>query len=208
MNHAFADLRRNLLAGLRLALFMRVSRLVFRIDRVQLVLLFVASVVLDIATDWIRAGPDPQFSLLGSGGEFFTLGVLVLAAALQAILFRQRALALAVPVLALAAYPVIQLVHTIPFAGRAGEAWLGSDALEVFEIAIAVWSAAVLVRAVAVALFPARPWHFVRALLGGMMIAVPIALAPMLTPTSAWWHAQGAPIDGRYPNPASEPVLA
>ena len=113
-----------------------------------------------------------------------------------------------IPVLALAAYPIIQLVHTLPYSHRAGDTWLGSSAITTFEIAMAVWSVAVLVRAVAVALAPAKPHHVVRALVGGALIAAPIALTPLLTPTDTWWHAPGAPIDGRYPNPASEPVLA
>ena len=50
MTHALTDLRRNLVAGLRLALFMPVTRLAFRIDLTQLLLLFVASAAIDIAT--------------------------------------------------------------------------------------------------------------------------------------------------------------
>jgi len=95
MTHALDGLRRNLMAGLRLALFMPVTRLAFRIDLAQLLLLFVLSAAIDVATDWVRFQPDASFSLLGAGGEFFTVSVLVLAAAAQALLFRQRALALA-----------------------------------------------------------------------------------------------------------------
>ena len=42
MMHELVNLGRNLVAGLRLALFLPVSRLAFRIDVVQLLLLFVA----------------------------------------------------------------------------------------------------------------------------------------------------------------------
>jgi len=206
MIHALTELGRNLWAGLRLALFMPVARLAFRIDLVQLLLLFVVSALIDIGTDWIRYGPDARFSPLGVSAEFFAISVLLLSAALQAVMFRQRALALAIPVLALAAYPVIQVVHTAPAVVRAFAA--GSSAAEVFDIAMAVWLAAVLVRVVAVALMPARPHRLSRALAGGILLAGPLALAPMLTPPVAWWLPPGAPIDGRYPNPASEPVIA
>ena len=111
MSHALTDLGRNLAAGLRLALLMPVTRLAFRIDLVQLLLLFVASAVIDIATEWIRLQPDARFSFLGAGGEIFIMSVLLLSAALQATVFRQRALALAIPVMVLAAYPAIPLVH-------------------------------------------------------------------------------------------------
>ena len=120
MNHALSNLGRNLVAGLRLALFMPVTRLAFRIDLGQLLLLFVASAAIDVATDWIRFGLDARFSWLGTGGELFTMSVLLLSAAAQAILFRQRALALAIPVLALAAYPA--LVETCLRYLRDGEA--------------------------------------------------------------------------------------
>ena len=205
MTHALDDLRRNLMAGLRLALFMPVTRLAFRIDLAQLLLLFVLSAAIDIATDWVRFQPDASFSLLGAGGEFFTMSVLVLAAAAQALLFRQGSLALAIPVLALAAYPIYQLVHTASYVVPAFEAWMGSSATRALEIAMTVWSVAILVRSVAVALVPA---HRARALAGGLMLAIPIAFASLLMPSANWWHAGSEPADGRYPNPASEPVLA
>ena len=85
---------------------MPVTRLAFRIDLAQLLLLFVVSALIDIATDWIRFGPDARFSSLGAGGEFFTISVLLLVRrSRRRVMFRQRALALAIPVLALAAYP-------------------------------------------------------------------------------------------------------
>lgn len=205
MTHALTDLRRNLIAGLRLALFMPVTRLAFRIDLAQLLLLFVASAAIDIATDWVRFQPDARFSLLGAGGEFFTMSVLLLAAAAQSLLFRQRSLALAIPVLALAAYPINQLVHIAPYVFPGFERWAGSMSTGGFEIATAAWSVAILVRSVAVALVPA---HLARALAGGLMLAVPIAFASLLMPSTNWWHPGSAPVDGRYPNPGSEPVLA
>lgn len=206
MSHAIADLGRNLRAGLRLALFMPVTRLAFRIDLEQLLLLFAFSTALDIATDWIHLGHDARFSWQGAGGELFTIGVLLVVAAAQALMFRQRALMLAVPVLALAAYPISQVVHIAPYAYPAFETWAGPMAAAAYEIVMAVWSVAVLVRAVAVALV--GRYRLLRGLLGGAMLAAPIAFATVLLPTATWWQAPGASIDSRYPNPASEPVLA
>jgi hypothetical protein len=206
MYHAIADLGRNLKAGVRLALFMPVTRLAFRIDLAQLLLVFAFSTVIDIATDWIHIGSDVRFSWFGAGGELFTIGVLLLVAATQALMFRQRALALAVPVLALASYPISQVVHVAPYAFAAYETWAGPTAAAAFEIVMAAWSVAVLVRAVAVALVGRyRAWL---ALAGGAMLAVPIAFSSLLLPTATWWQARGGSVDSRYPNPASEPVLA
>jgi hypothetical protein len=208
MKHALADLGRNLSAGLRLALFMPVTRLAFRIDVGPLLLLFAFSVAIDVATDWIRFAPAPRFSWAGAGGEMFTLGALLLAAIAQALLFRDRTLVLAVPALALAAYPITQVIHIAPYAFPGFESWAGSTLTGAYEIAIAAWSVAVLVRAVAVALGAAQAHRLARALGGGLMLAAPLALAPLLNPGATWWHSTGSLADGRYPNPASEPVLA
>ena len=206
MNHAIAGLGRNLKAGVRLALFLPVTRLAFRIDLAQLLLVFAFSTLIDIATDWIHLGPDARFSWFGAGGELFTIGVLLVAAAAQAVVFRQRALALAVPVLALASYPISQVVHIAPYAFPAFETWAGPTVAAGYEIVMAIWSVAVLVRAVAVALVGRhRVWQ---ALAGGAMLAVPIAFSSLLLPTATWWQASGGSVDSRYPNPASEPVLA
>jgi hypothetical protein len=51
MSHELAKLRRNLAAGCRLALFLAVRRLAFRIDLAQLLLLFAVSALLDVGVD-------------------------------------------------------------------------------------------------------------------------------------------------------------
>ncbi len=151
---ALRNLGRNLVAGFRLALFMPVTRLAFRIDFVQLLVLFVASAAIDVFVDRIQVGEDAQFTWFGAGGELFTAGLLLLTAILQALVFRVRAVALAVPVLAFASYPVIQIAHAAPDVYPSlfvrGPAWLPGA----FEVALAAWALAVFVRIVAVVLGP------------------------------------------------------
>jgi hypothetical protein len=201
------NLGRNLGAGFRLALFMRVTRLAFRIDFVELLLLFLVSAGIDVLVDWILAGEDAQFTWFGAGGEFFSAGLLLLTAMLQALLFRARGIALAIPVLALAAYPAIQVAHAAPdvypslFASA--PPWVGDG----FDIALAVWALAVFVRVVAVALGPETPRRAGLAVLGGFMLTAGVALSPAMLASEGWWHPATAAADGRYPNPASEPVL-
>jgi len=208
MTHHLRNLGRNLVAGFRLALFMRVSRLAFRIDFVELLLLFLVSAGIDVFVDWIRVGEDAQFTWLGAGGEFFSAGVLLLTAMLQALLFRARRIALAIPALALAAYPAIQVAHAAPdvypslFA--AAPSWIGDG----LDIALAVWALAVFVRVVAVALGPETPRRAALAVVGGLMLTAGVALSPAMLESEGWWHPAAAAADGRYPNPASEPVLA
>jgi hypothetical protein len=207
MIHELTKLGRNLAAGARLALFMPVSRLAFRIDLAQLLLLFVLSALLDIGVDWIRFQPDARFSWYGAGSEFLAAGLLLFCSAVLALLFRQHALALAIPLLALAAYPVIQIVHALGSVA-ASFADMSAFAGAMFDIVLLVWTFVLFVRVVAVALFPANPHRWPRALAGGLLLVAPIVLAPTVMPSEPWWRGTTAAADGRYPNAASEPVLA
>jgi hypothetical protein len=205
---ALRNLGRNLAAGFRLALFMPATRLAFRIDFVQLLLLFAVSAAIDVFADWIRVGEDARFTWLGAGGELYTAGLLLLTAILQALLFGVRSLALAVPVLVFASYPVIQLAHAAPdvypslFAE--GPVWLPTA----FELVLAVWALAIFVRVVAVALGPEARRRVALAVAGGVMLMAGVALSPAMLASQGWWHPASATAEGRYPNPASEPVLA
>ncbi|MEP7181064.1 MAG: C13 family peptidase [Betaproteobacteria bacterium] len=209
MRHALRNLGRNLVAGARLALFMPVSRLAFRIDLAQLLLLFLVSAALDFGIDWVRYGPDPYFSSYGAGSEIFAGGLLLLSSAALALAFRQAALTLAVPVIALAAYPLVQIAHALPYAvfdATPAWAWLWSAG----EWLLVAWLFALLVRAVAIAQPAGGPLRWPRAVAGGLLLAAPLWIAPMLTPTEPWWKqpAIHGGADPRYPNPASEPVLS
>ena len=102
MRNELAKLARNLAAGTRLALFAPVTRLAFRIDVVQVLLLFALSALVDIGVDWVRYGPDAYFSWFGAGNELYGAGFMLLCAALIALAYRQGALLLAIPVMALA----------------------------------------------------------------------------------------------------------
>ena len=209
MRNELAKLSLNLVAGLRLALMTRVSRLAFRIDIVQLLLLFLLSALLDVGIDWIRYGPDPYFSLTGAGNEIYSGGLIMLTAALLAIVFRQRELIVAVPLISLAAYPILQFALVLPsilqrWSGVRIPAWLP------YEWAVIAWAVLVLARSVLIALAPRGRFAALKALAGGLALAAPIWIAPSLLPTETWWKqpAVHGEIDPRYPSPASEGVLA
>src|SRR5262249_38949015 len=73
----------------------------------------------------------------------------------------------------------------------------------------AVWNFVVFVRAIAVAVaVPRRRW--LRAVAGGLLLLAPMWLAPAIAPHAPWWKETvgDAGSDPRYPNPASEPVIA
>ncbi len=206
MIRALAELGGNLVAGLRLALLLPVSRLNFRIGLAQLVLLFVVSALLDVGTDRLRLGPAAEFSWRGAGGEFVGGGMLLFCAALLALAFRRHALALAIPLIALAAYPIVQIVHALPGLAPSLVAPDWSEAA--FELVLTIWTVVVFVRVVAVALVSAQPLRWMRALAGGLLLAAPIVLVPALTPSGPWWTVSPAAADDRYPSAAAEPVLA
>jgi hypothetical protein len=209
MRHPLFNLARNLAAGLRLVLFLPVSRLAFRIDLVQLLLLLVVSAALDFGVDWARFGADGYFSWLGLGNEFFGAGVLLLSAAVIALAFGQTALVLAIPVLVLAGFPLLQILRVVPtYAPEPTQTW--EAFWLVFDGLMIAWVFALSVRSVAIALPSARPGRWWRSLAGGLVLVAPIWFASSIAPNDPWWVQPYANdgADPRYPNPASEPVLA
>jgi hypothetical protein len=208
MSHQLRNLGRNLSAGLRLAVFRPVTILDFRIGIAEVLLLLVVSAVLDLAGDWLHYGPGGQISWYGAGSEFFGAGILLVSAALLSLAFGRKGLTLAIPVIALAAYPAIQIVHTLSTTIPALPDWL-EDVRTVFDVAVMAWGFVVLMRVVAVSLLPDRGPVWPRALPGGLLLAAPLFFSSLLMPSVSWWRGAGpADVDARYPNPASEPVLA
>jgi hypothetical protein len=195
----------NLVAGARLAFYVPVRRLDFRIGLAQLLALCVVSALVDIAADWLRYGDEGDFSWYGLGNELLSGGILVATSALLALMYRERPLVVAVPTLALASFPILQLANAVPWITLTGSA----TATWVIDRAILVWMVAVLVRVVYVALEYVAPLRPLRALLGGLLLAAPIWFASSIAPVDPWFAAPSADApDPRYPNPASEPVLA
>ena len=208
LRHHAANFVRNVVNGLRLPLFMHVSPLQFRVDLVQLLLLLVFSALVDIGTDWARFGADGYFTWLGLGTEIFGAGLLLLTAAVLALAFGQREVLLALPVYVLAGFPLLQVVRILP-----STLLVPTPAMEVpwtaFDALMIVWVFAFSVRCVALSLSQGQPARWMRALVGGLLLIAPMWYAPSIAPNDAWWKettADGA--DPRYPNPASEPVLA
>lgn len=196
----------NLASGVRLALFMRVDWQSFRVSATQLVLLVLVSAAIDIDADWLRATGDARFSLAGLQGELFALGLLALTAAVLAAVRRDRSLYLALPVVVLASFPIVQVVHLLPDLPRAA-ARVSDLARQVFDGAQFTWMFIVAARAVYVTANPARRFRRVFALLGGLLVIAPIWFAPLAGPLEPWWREYDAVAAGAM-NPASEPVLA
>jgi len=208
MAYALRNLLRNLAAGLRLILFRPVERLAFRFDLAQILLLFLLSAIIDVVGDFLRASPPRQFVVEGAGAELYSGAVLLLAAALIAVFNRQRQLALSIPLLVLASLPLIQLLHYVP-------SWftLPPDLVPfvaVFEYVIVTWIVLTLIRSVAIAFSPPPSYIWLRAIVGGLVLAAPIWLGNALFPNQPWWRGGGdeAPLPSGEFHAGSEAVLA
>ena len=192
MRYALASLARNLAAGLRLSLFLPVTRLAFRIELAQLLLLFAFSAAIDVAGDWLRTESGREFSLFGAGTELYSGALLLLVAAVLALAFRQRVLALAIPVIVLAAIPLAQALNFL-LALFQGE----SIAVDMFAALggrlLELWMVAILVRSVAVALAPPTPRVWLGAICGGLLLAAPIWISSSLALNEPWWRDPNAP---------------
>ena len=207
MRSALRGLGRNLVAGLRLALFLPVERAAFRISAGQLVLMVIVSAAIDVDTDWVRAAHEARFSILGLHGELFALGLLMLSSAVLAMLRRDRELFLALPIVILASFPAIQVVHVLPDLPRVQP--LVSDATRhLFEYAVWGWMALLAMRAVYVCTDPQRRLRRAWALVGAAVIIAPIWFAPLVGPLDPWWREIDVLNDPDAISPASEAVLA
>ena len=190
MRYQLDSLRRNLVAGLRLACFLPVTRLAFRIDVAQLLLLFLFSALIDIGGDWFRVGELREFSPLGAGTELYSGALVLLTSALLALFFRQRMLALAIPVIVLAAVPAAQALHFLPVILRA-ESLPATWALWLADNVLTLWTVMILIRGVAVAFAPPPAYYWLPAIGGGLLLAAPIWLSPNIAPNDPWWREAG-----------------
>ena len=208
MRSAIHALGRNLAAGLRLALFMPVERVAFRISATQLLLIVLLSAAIDVDADWVRAAHEARFSILGLHGEIFALGLLALTSAMLAVLRRDSELYLALPIVVLASFPLIQIVHVLPELPQANPA-VSARAKAILEYAVFVWMFVVAVRAVHVCTDPSRPRRRAWAVAGGLLLIAPFWFAPLLGPLDPWWREVDAtPEASDAVSPASEAVLA
>ncbi len=167
------------------------------------------SALIDVGIDWVRFGADGYFTWFGLGNEIFGAGVLLITAAILALAFGQREVVVALPVLVLSGFPLLQIVRVLPsvlFAPTPGVRCLVvrvrrvDDRLGLRRCRRAASRSRLRRRGRAVG--------GARSSADSLLIA-PIWFASSIAPNDAWWKEPSAVgADPRYPNPASEPVLA
>ena len=81
---------------------------------------------------------------------------------------------------------------------------------EVLECYVLMGSVDFLIRVVATALASPTAQRMRNAVIGGVVLSLPLWIAPFLMPLEPWWQqpALNGGRDPRYPSAASEPVLA
>ncbi len=208
MRLALRALARNIIAGLRLALFMPVSRLAFRVDALQLLLLFLVSCLIDIGGDRFRFGEDAVFAAQGAGSELAGIALLGVVAVAVAIALRRQALALAISVTVMASLPLVQVVHYLPFALIDAVPALARIVAAGGTVILA-WMVVILVRSVAIHLDMPRGRRWFAAAASAIVLALPLVFSPWLVDDVPWYRNAdgGGAIDGEF-SAASEPVLA
>ncbi len=201
-----ADLAANLAAGARLALFQPVDRRAFRVDLVAWLLVIVVSALIDIALDGLRATPGGSFTFAGLGGELYSVGLLMVSSALIAAWCRDDGIFVAVPVVVLAAFPLLQVLHAVPAVAGMG---LEGTASVVFELAMLAWMVGLCMRVVYVVSEAPALRRTARAVAGGLLLSLPLWAAPFAGPLTGWWTPGGDDAGNEAAlSPASEPVMA
>jgi hypothetical protein len=192
MRAGLAALMRNLAAGMRLALFLRVQATAFRVTLGALLALIVFVYVFEVALEAIRVGPGATFNpfalpyaVAGTAVTLFVIGVVAVA-------FRQPQLMLAASVAILAAMPVLICAGTLYHAiaerfSRATPfyAWITWATW----MALTAWALAIVMRALALTLVP-RPRYFHAAVVAAAVAVFGATLLSDLQfPRPDWWRA-------------------
>jgi hypothetical protein len=205
MTYFLAALLRNLAAGARVAIFLPVRRTAFRFDLWQWVAIVVVSALVDVVLDALRAKPGTAFTFAGVDGELYALGLLMLTSGLLGALFRDAELFVSLPVVVLASFLPVQIVHALPAIVHL--AWPpGGSAI--FDMVMLGWMLAVCIRSVYVVNEAPPSGRFLRAVGGGILLSLPLWVGPLGGPFEGWWTAPDDVEDAESPSPASEPVLA
>jgi len=177
------DLKQNLLAGARLALFLPVRALDFRISIGQYVALVFASLAFWFAGGMLRAGFPGTVDLGALTAGLAGIPLLLGACLLAARVFREAQLAVAFAVLLVATDPVFEVV------GGAVQAATSLEAIELDPDAVywafVAWGFAVLPRT----LYVLTGWRGLPSVLAFGLFAGLLALLVAVFPRSELWIA-------------------
>jgi hypothetical protein len=188
-------LRRNLAAGLRLAIFVPVSRYDFRVSPGDFALLWAFNLLVWLAGDMLRVGFPGYVDFGALPTALAEIPLVLLASLIIAFWYRKRELVLALALLLIAPAALFELVSTLIVIGLgfAGDDVAAAVQLTVYSVYLA-WMVAVFLRA----LWVAAGWHrrqFIRS--GALLVALFLLLVYFMPRTALW-----APYDDTADQPS------
>jgi len=178
------SLAQNLIAGARLALFLRVRALDFRISAAQCVALILACLALWFALGVAQRGVPGSVDFGGLTAALAAIPVLLLVCFLAATLFGDGCLALAFAVVLLAAVPAFLVVDYLAELLWESVPQRFATALDWVVLA---WALAIAVRGQALL----TGWRGRRSALALLLLAALVALLLEMAPRAALWVAAG-----------------
>jgi hypothetical protein len=213
LRHFLNDFRRNLLAGLRLALMRPVALLDFRISVPQFLAVGIFGGVCASLVDLAILGGAAQFNGAGIGGHVRDTALLLLICWVLALWLRAPAAALALPVVLLSAGWIPDLVFAGIVSAPAALGSANASQSTILWWAVLAWSLVLAWRSIAVVLQgrgrfgPAMRIGSVAAVFGGTLALALVFPAPRL------WEERSAvaTVDAdaeQLPRVESEEVLA
>lgn len=191
-------LRRNLLAGARLALFLRVSRYDFRIAPADFVLLWACNLLAWLAGGMLRGGFPGYLDYAVLPLALAEIPLVLLASLIIASLYRRRELLLALALLLISPDVLFELVSSaIVIALRFADA----DATHALQLSIYLaylaWVLAVALRA----LWVSAGWHRRQFVHGSVLLVVLFLSLVNFMPRTEFWAPYRGDIVGAQPSP-------
>lgn len=190
-----SGLIRNLTAGLRLALFMRLSLTQFRVSAMHLLTLLVFNLALSFGADYLFVGVAGRLHPDGLTSYLAQIAVVLLASTLIAGIVGRAEVALQLPVIWNAADWLFEAMFVIAGLLGLGEYAETPYVGPAFGALLALWPLVVMLRAITVA-GPLGAWGFVSASV--MAFALYMTLANLM-PRSELWRV---PTDAAHGTPS------
>jgi len=197
-------LKRNLLAGVRLALFLRVSRYDFRISPGDFVLLWAFNLLAWLAGGMLRGGFPGYIDYGALPMALAEIPLVLMASLVIATLYRRRELLLALALLMISSDALFELVSSVIVIGLGlAEADIAPAVQLTVYLAYLAWVLAVVLRA----LWVAAGWHRRQFIHGSVLLVVLFLFLVNFMPRTEFWAPYRGGIIGTPPNPILQEKL-
>ncbi len=187
-------LSRNVVAGTRLALLLRVSPLDYRISPTDFAALFALDALAALAGSFLRGGPPGHLNVEAVPMLLAQVPIVLLVCLIMAAMIGRRELALGLATALFASDPFFELVTTVLGFGLG---WLSPKPGAVLGYALLAWTLLTLLRALAVF----AGWRSVRVAGAGVVLTLMFLGLVLVGPQSELWTH----VDPEAEHPAAAP---